>query len=147
MRRLILNIHLVIGLVAGVFVILLGTTGSILAFETELDRFLYRDTSYVKPGGKVLSLTEIGDAVSRKYPGEPVVAYLTPPAPDFPAGVILSRGIVLVDPYTGEVLGVRKGLISQALVPDFERFLKVALTDRRQAANTLPPLARGPDGR
>jgi thiol:disulfide interchange protein DsbD len=49
----------------------------------------------------------------------------------------------------GEVLGVRKGLISQALVPDFERFLKGAQADRRQARNipTLPPLARGPASR
>ena len=107
MRRLILNIHLVIGLVAGLFVIVLGLTGSVLTFEPELDRLLHRDISYVKVGAKSLSLGEIGDAISRKYPGEPVVAYMNPPAPDFPAGVILSRGIVLVNPYTGEVLGVR----------------------------------------
>lgn len=107
MRRLILNIHLAIGLAAGLFVIVLGGTGSILAFEPELDRLLHRDISYVKPGGKKLSLVEIGSAVSARFPGEPIVAYLPSPAPDFPAGVILSRGMVSVNPYTGEVLGVR----------------------------------------
>jgi uncharacterized iron-regulated membrane protein len=107
MRRLILNLHLAIGLGAGLFVIVLGGTGSILAFEPELDRVLHCDISYVKPGGKKLSLVEIGSAVSRKYPGESIVMYLPSPAPDFPAGVILSRGMVSVNPYTGEVLGVR----------------------------------------
>lgn len=49
MRRVILNIHLAMGLVAGAFLILLGGTVSILAFELELDHFLHRDISYVKP--------------------------------------------------------------------------------------------------
>lgn len=132
MRRLILNIHLVIGLVAGTFVILLGVTGSILAFEPELDRLLHLDISYVKPGEKVLSLTEIGDAVSRKYPGEPVVAYMTPPAPDFPAAVILSRGIISVNPYTGEVLGVRtRGPSFLGLVRVLHVQLAMGITGRR----------------
>jgi len=107
MRRLILNIHLVIGLAVGLFVILLGITGSILAFEPELDRWVHRDISYVKPGGRVLSLVEIGDAISHKYPGESVVAFLPSRAPEFPTQVILSRGIISVNPYSGEVLGLR----------------------------------------
>ena len=107
MRRLVLNIHLAIGLAAGLFLIVLGGTGSILAFEPELDRRLHRDISYVKPGGKTLSLAEIGDAISGKYPAESIVAFLPSPAPDFPAGVILSRGIISVNPYKGQILGVR----------------------------------------
>lgn len=65
MRKLILNIHLAIGIVAGVFVTLLGVTGGILAFEPELDRISHRDISYVKPGGRAFSLTEIGNAISQ----------------------------------------------------------------------------------
>jgi sulfite reductase (NADPH) flavoprotein alpha-component len=106
MRRLILNIHLAIGLVAGLFMIVLGVTGSILAFEPQLDRLLHRDTSYIEVGGKSLSLAEIGDAVSRKYPGESIVAYLPSTEANFPTQVVLSRGIVSVNQYTGEILGV-----------------------------------------
>jgi uncharacterized iron-regulated membrane protein len=106
-RRLILNLHLAIALVAGAFILVLGATGSILALEPQLDRLLHRDVSYVKPGDRVLSLVEIGDAVARKYPGEPVVAYLPAAVADFPSRVILSRGIVCVNQYTGEILGVR----------------------------------------
>ena len=107
MRRLILTFHLVLGLIAGAFMVVLGVTGSILAFEPELDRLLHPDVSYVKPGQRVLSLVEIGDAISRKYGDEPIVAILPSTSPGFPTEVLMSRGIVSVNQYTGEVLGVR----------------------------------------
>jgi uncharacterized iron-regulated membrane protein len=107
MRRLILNIHLAIGLMAGLFVMVLGSTGTILAFEPELDRLFHRNISYVKAGGSTRSLVEIGNSISRKYPGEGIVAYLPSTETNFPTQVIMSRGIVSVNPYTGETLGVR----------------------------------------
>jgi len=99
--------HLLIALIAGGFMVLLGATGSIIAFQPELDRLLHRDLSHVKPGGKVRSLVDIGDAVSRNYGDEPIVAFLPSVSPDFPTQVILSRGIVSVNQYTGEILGIR----------------------------------------
>ena len=107
MRRLILKIHLLIALIAGSFMVLLGATGSIIAFQPELDRVLHRDLTYVQPGGKVRPLVEIGNAVSRNYDDEPIVAFLPSVSPDFPTQVILSRGIVSVNQYTGEILGIR----------------------------------------
>lgn len=107
MRGLILNLHLAIALIAGLFMVVLGATGSIIAFEPEIDRLLHPGISYVDPSGRVLSLVAIGDAVSRKYPGEPIVAYLLSDSPQYPARVITSRGIVSVDQYTGQVLGLR----------------------------------------
>jgi len=108
MRRLIVKIHLMIALIAGVFVVILGLTGSVIAFEPELDRLFHSDIFYVKTGGRSLSLAEIGAAVSHRYPGEPIVAYLPSQSPDFATEVILSRGIVAVNQYTGEILGVRR---------------------------------------
>lgn len=87
--------------------VVLGATGSILAFEPELDRLLHPRVSHVNPGGRVLSLVELGEAVSRKYPGEAIIAYLPSTRPNLPSQVILSRGIVSVNQYDGEVLGVR----------------------------------------
>jgi len=107
MRKWILNIHLALGIVAGAFVALLGVTGGILAFEPELERLSHHNISYVEPGGRALSLAEIGNAISRKYPGEEIVAYLPSTNPRFPARVILSRGIISVNQYTGQILGVR----------------------------------------
>jgi len=94
-------------MIAGAFLVVLGITGGILAFEPELDRLLHPHLSRVKPDGRTLSLVQIGGAVSKKYSGEPVVAYLPSSSPDVPTEVILSSGIVSVNQYTGEVLGLR----------------------------------------
>jgi uncharacterized iron-regulated membrane protein len=96
-----------IALAAGAFLVILGVTGSILSFEPELDRLFHSDLSYVSPRGRVLTLQEIGDAVSRVFAGEPIVAYLPSTSPGISAQVVLPRGIVYVNQYTGEVLGVR----------------------------------------
>jgi uncharacterized iron-regulated membrane protein len=106
-RRLILKLHLWLAMIAGAFLLVLGITGAILAFEPELDRLIHPHLSRVKPGGTTLSLVQIGEAVSKKYGGEPVVAYLPSSSPDVPTEVILSSGIVSVNQYTGEVLGLR----------------------------------------
>jgi uncharacterized iron-regulated membrane protein len=106
-RRLILTVHLWVGLLAGVFILILGITGSIMAFETELDRLLHPHLSYVKASGNVVSLVAIGETVSKQFGGQPVVAYLPSESPDLSWQVILPSGIVCVNQYTGEVLGTR----------------------------------------
>ena len=107
MRRLILGVHLSVALIAGLFILVLGLTGSVLTFEAELDRLFHPHLSYVKPSGNVLSLGEIGEAVSKQFNGEPIVAYLPSESPDLSSAVILPSGIVCVNQYTGEVLGTR----------------------------------------
>jgi uncharacterized iron-regulated membrane protein len=107
MRRLILNVHLFIALSAGAFMVILGVTGSIMEFEPELDRSLHSQLSYITPARRVLSLSEIGGAASRRFGGEPVVAYLLSPSPMVSSQVVLSSGVACVNQYTGEVLGER----------------------------------------
>jgi uncharacterized iron-regulated membrane protein len=106
-RRLILNIHLFIALIAGAFMVILGVTGSIMAFDPELDRLLHPQLSYVAPDRRVISLSEIGDAASRRFGGEPVVAYLPSLSPGLSSQVLLPSGIAYVNQHTGEVLGMR----------------------------------------
>ncbi|MGA9978844.1 MAG: PepSY domain-containing protein [Candidatus Sulfotelmatobacter sp.] len=106
-RRLILNAHLFVALTAGAFMVILGLTGSIMEFEPELDHSLHPHLSYITPGRQVLSLSEIGDAASRRFGGEPVVAYLPSSSADLSSQVILPSGIAYVNQYTGEVLGER----------------------------------------
>jgi uncharacterized iron-regulated membrane protein len=106
-RRLILNVHLFAALIAGAFMVILGVTGSIMEFEPELDCLLHPHLSYITPGARVLSLSEIGDAVSRRFDGEPIVAYLPSVSPSLSSQVLLPSGIAYVNQYTGEVLGER----------------------------------------
>lgn len=107
MRRLVLKVHLLLAVIAGAFIVVLGATGSVIAFEPELDHLAHPHLSYISPGGKVLPLQQIGATVSQKFGGEPVVAFLPSTSPDVSAAVVLPRGIVYVNPYTGEVLGLR----------------------------------------
>ncbi len=106
MRRTILLIHLSVALIAGAFILVMGLTGAIMGFEPEVDRLLHAHLSYVKPSGSVMSMSEIGERVSRTF-GEPIVAYFPSESPNLASEVILPRGIVCVNQYTGEILGVR----------------------------------------
>ncbi len=107
MRALILTGHLFLALIAGAFMVILGVTGSIMEFEPELDRSLHPQLSYITPGGPELFLSEIGDAVSRRFGGEPVVAYLPSLSPNLSSQVLLPSGIAYVNQHTGKVLGER----------------------------------------
>jgi uncharacterized iron-regulated membrane protein len=109
LRKFLFNVHLYVALIAGVFVIILGLTGAIMAFETELDHLLHARLSYVSPQGRRLPLAELGAAVQKAFPGERIAGYQLSSSPDISAGVATKRGLVAVNPYTGEVLGVRPG--------------------------------------
>jgi uncharacterized iron-regulated membrane protein len=99
--------HLLVALIAGAFMVILVVTGGIMEFEPELDRSLHPQLSHVVPGTRVRSLGEIGDAVSSRFGGEPVVAFVPSLLPTLPYQVLLSRGVVYVNQYTGEILGER----------------------------------------
>lgn len=109
MRKLLFNIHLYLALVSGIFVLILGLTGSIMAFEPEIDHLLHWKLSYVTPQGNPKSLSELGESVSKALAGERPGGYLLPSSPNLSYGVATKRGLVAVNPYTAEILGVRPG--------------------------------------
>lgn len=107
MRRVLLNFHLYLALIAGGFVVIQGVTGSILAFEPELDRAFHPDLAYVEPAAQSLSLKQIANAVSRQVSGESVIAFELPLSPELSYVTFLPSGVAYVNQYTGEVLGIR----------------------------------------
>jgi uncharacterized iron-regulated membrane protein len=109
LRKFLFNVHLYLALIAGVFVLILGVTGCIMAFEPEIDHLLNAHLSYVTPGAHRLSLAELGAAVQKAFPGERPSGFLLSSEPNISAGVATRRGLVAVNPYTGEVLGIRPG--------------------------------------
>ena len=129
MRRLLFNLHLYAALIAGAFIFVLGLTGSIMAFEQEIDHVLHWRLSYVKPQGRVLSVGEIGTAIENAFPGEPIGAYELSTAPNISYRAELNRGVVSIDPYTGKVRGVRRraDLVDQTLNYIHQIHLRLAI--------------------
>lgn len=107
MRKYLFNLHLYLSLIAGVLVVTLGITGSILAFETELDHLFHYKLTYVTPQARALSLAEINAAVLKAFPRERIRAYTLSTSPGISYQVGTSQGTVYVNQYTGEILGVQ----------------------------------------
>ena len=108
MRRWIFRAHLWLALAAGAFFVLLGLTGSIIAFESPIDHISHPYLSYVSPFGRYLPLTEIFRSVKRSYPEDDIVAISFSDSPVLAWQVTTPSGIVYVNPHTGHVLGVRQ---------------------------------------
>lgn len=107
LRPALFKIHLWLGLCAGIFIALLGITGSIIAFEQEIQHALHPHLWYVKvpPGADPLSLAQIGAAVTRTFPSDTISAYQVATKLGLSDQVALSRSLVFVNPYTGAILG------------------------------------------
>lgn len=108
MRKLVFSLHRYLALLVSLFVIILGVTGSIMAFEPEIYHLLHPRLSYVKPQGQALSLVEIGAAVSKRFPDDRIAGYRLSTSPNLSYQVDLEKsGVAFVNQYTGEVLGVK----------------------------------------
>ena len=110
-RKILLFLHLAGGLVAAVFLILLGGSGGLLVFEGELDHWLNARLTWVEPSGPRLSLDELSDKVRAQHPGMKVNTVFLPKE-DRVATIIGLKPTgpgksvsVAVNPYTGAELG------------------------------------------
>jgi uncharacterized iron-regulated membrane protein len=107
-HALLLKIHRWFAAAIGIFIVVMGVTGSILGLQENLDAFFHPHLSYVTPQSHPLTLSEISTAVSNKFPQEPIVAFMPSPDPNHSWLVALPAGIAYVNPYSGEVLGLRE---------------------------------------
>ena len=110
-RKLILNLHLWIGIAAAVVLLLAGVSGALLVFETQIDRTLNPKLASVTPAPTTLSLTELKSALERQYPGYRVLAFDISDSSDTSYGAYLQPqsgdGMnVAVDQHSGKALGV-----------------------------------------
>jgi uncharacterized iron-regulated membrane protein len=72
LRSWVFRLHLWLGAFAGAFFVILGVTGSILAFESPLDRMVNANLSYVAASGQTLSLHEIISSIKKSFPADEV---------------------------------------------------------------------------
>lgn len=115
LRSVTFTLHRYVGLVAGLIVAIAGLTGSLLVFEPEINHFLLQfQFGQIVPQQQQVSILSVIDTIKGVYP-EPkfTLSFLDlPPKPDAPIRVELASlnqpSIeVIVNPYTGKILGDR----------------------------------------
>ena len=106
MRKFLFNLHLYLALATGMFIAILGLTGSIMAFEQELDHVLHPHRSYVRPQGQPKSLAEVMAIAQKEDPGQQPLVVSMSQYPDIAWAVGFRDAAVYVNQYSGEVLGI-----------------------------------------
>ena len=114
LRRILLKIHLIVGLVAAIELILLGGTGALLVFEPELEHLQNPALWHVQPEGKALDIAELVARVQKNNGGSKITGLRFSDDPGIAAGATLQGAggksfSVTVNPYTGAVLGSLAG--------------------------------------
>jgi len=114
-RKTLLLAHLVGGLISFVFLAILGVTGSLIAFENEIDHWLNGRLSWVQPQGNPLPLAELSARTEERHPGSRVSAIFLPSDSRVAYAIQLRStatgraATYAVNPYSGEELGSTEG--------------------------------------
>lgn len=111
MKRRLFFLHSWLGLVAGLGLILIGLTGSVLVFKDELDGVLFPEMVKVDPAGRErLSFDALLASARSGVPGYEVLGWDKASAPDrADLAYVVKHGTdkwqgITVNPYTGDVL-------------------------------------------
>lgn len=96
-------------MIAALFLLALGISGSLVAFENEIDRALNPKLTWIDPGPKRLTLAQIIGKLRADYPGFEVAAIGLSDRDDVAWNAYLTTQrqdrSVAFNPYTGAVLG------------------------------------------
>ena len=135
LRKVILKVHLYLGLTAALFLTVLGVTGSIMAFEGDIDHWVHPHDWYVAPRNQRLSEAGLISEVERRVSPARVSMIQIAPQGNLAQGLQLSdRSLVTVNPYDGSIL-------SRATGPNRTQKL---LGEIHQLHLRLAPQPRGP---
>ncbi|WP_035360815.1 PepSY-associated TM helix domain-containing protein [Dyadobacter alkalitolerans] len=132
--RGLFKLHSWLGLVTGIFLVLLGLSGSVLVFKTEIDHLTNRNLLRVSPASTHVpedALMQCYETITARYPNLDGIAWLNPNAAPgdaydfriyFNDASLLTYDLALIsfNPYTGAIL--REGPASQ-FVPSFIEWL------------------------
>jgi len=112
LRRVLLSMHLYVGVAAALFLIVLGVTGSILAVQPELERWLQPSLWRVHARGTRLSEQSLARLARAGVGRDSASAFaeIRFAGPDAAQVFVFADGVrVFVDPYSGEIRGTRQG--------------------------------------
>jgi uncharacterized iron-regulated membrane protein len=108
LRKSSLILHRYVGIIAGLIICIVGITGSLLVFESEIDRSF--QPYQITPQAQILSQQVLLDTAQKVHPDLQVHRISMPSSPDRPYTVMMVDDDdrftdVLLDPYNGKVLG------------------------------------------
>ena len=108
MRKTLFSLHLYGALIVGLFVVTIGVTGSIMAFEDDLDRLFNRQLFHVQPAATPLSVADMFHAAAAAFPGQKINNLRLPQnAADSAMFRVAGPKQVFLNPYNGQILGTR----------------------------------------
>src|SRR5437879_6350383 len=101
MRKVLLNLHLYSALFIGLFVVLIGVTGSIMVFEEGWDRLFNPKLYKVQPHGQPLQVSGLFMVAAKAYPGQRINT-IRLPKDETDSAIFGVRGPkqVFMNPYT-----------------------------------------------
>ena len=111
MKRLIFNLHLIIGLFSAIVLLVLSLSGTVVAFEPELNRIMHPELTNVTVTGPRLSWDVVKQRVEEQTPDWKVNRFYFPDSPVSSTYLRLrstkTRNIrqIYVNQYTGRILG------------------------------------------
>jgi len=112
MYKFFFKLHLYAAIIVCPFLLIFAITGSLMAFEPEIDRLAHAKLTYVEPIGKTLSLAAISNKIHRQFTKDTIGWYNVATSPGISYQVYTNNQTIYVNPYTGEILGTMTG-------PDF----------------------------
>lgn len=105
-RKVLFQVHWIVGITAGIVLALVGATGGLLSFEQEIVASLARESREVEPAGRApLSAAELLTRVAAEQQDKRIVALSIAREPSQTVRMTLApREQRYVDPYTGALL-------------------------------------------
>jgi uncharacterized iron-regulated membrane protein len=138
LRKVVLALHLYMGLVAAIFLVILGLTGSIMAFEGDIDHWLRPSLWYVTPGARPLPENDLISVVQNQFPRARVLLIQFFRAPNLVQVMQLTDGTtVYINPYEGTILGSTEGLSNADLALGYIHQLHLRLVPDPRSAPQL----------
>src|SRR5690242_3497900 len=134
-RAVILKTHLYLGLAAAIFLVILGVTGSVMAFENDIDHWLHPGLFYVTPGARVLPEQTLIRAAEQRFAPARVASVQVSRAANVARIMQMTGGVrVFVNPYDASIPGsVSGGFTSSRIMGEIHQIHLRLVPDPQRA--------------
>jgi uncharacterized iron-regulated membrane protein len=134
-RTLLLKLHLWLGLIAAIFVICLGVTGSIMAFQDDIEFALHPGLWYVKTASQTMHEAQLIRTVEQRFAPARVALVLMPRQRNLAVAMHMTDGAAVnISPYDGAILGRSPTATTSARILDYIYQFHVSLIPNPQSA-------------